>query len=232
MQVVEYGRDKLIGGAALCAGLAALGMWFYPHSRGFLALIVVIMTPLLAAGAIAIAAKLFGDRVAIRFDARTLVLQTLWNKYSGPWSDLIDFGVERVTTYGLYGLVKTGQTDSFYVKVAGGLTGTRKFSFNTALLDLGPRGLDGLFEMLAEGRGRAVPGVTATGAATPCFGTRTTPAQRDPLMGMPQADTFDPDAVMARYIANRDAAAALTSVAPPLTPPVAPVRPSFGRKAV
>lgn len=60
----------------------------------------------------------------------------------------------------------------------------------------------------------------------------------DPVESSTDEKPFDPDAIMARYLANRDPAAARaydSPTAPPATPPAAPpapasARPSFGRK--
>lgn len=203
MQVVRYAMGKLLLAAGACLAVAIGGVAFYDGELGFKSILLLLCAPIGAIGAVLLLARAVGSREALRFDGVNLRVTGLLGAKEVRWSEVIGIELQRVTTHGLFGLVKTSQSDSIMIQVHGGLTGAKKLLVRASLLELGPEGSTGLLYDLDRARDGAAP-------ARP---------SHDPVSDAD--DVFDADAALARYMARR--------ASEPEAAPV-PVRPSFGRK--
>lgn len=185
---------------------------------------VVFMAPgiVMFAMAALILLKAITDRELVRFDHRSITVNTLLGKGAMHWADvhtveahvfsrldvkaLMMLGSRR--TIALTGLDDQGRPVALYIPVA--------------LLDLDEEGLTRLVADLICCRASA-------GAEVPAWRPAARAEPRAPVVspaGDPRA-SFDPDAIMARYLAERDRTIAETR---PDLPPSSPR--SFGRKVV
>ena len=186
--------------------------------------LLLIGGPLVALGMIR---KLVGDATAIRYDERTVTVFTTWKSHSLSWADVRSVDI-LVMTQHLYGVIPIKRTYFLDFKVKGGLLGTKKLRLPLKLLGLKKEAGAALVAELERARLGAphLPSMSAYGSDGHF---QTGPKGRDPLEGAPREDGFDPDAVMARYMARRAQAAAQ----PSSEPQVAPTRVAgFGRKGV
>ncbi len=162
---------------------------------------------------------LLSDRVALRFDNRMIFIATMWRKRELLWSEVLELGTATVSTYALYGLVKTGSSTSLSIITKKSLFGSQKLEVSPSFLELGSGGFPTLVEQLERAKAGALLGVETAPTAKSVSQNRS----RDALEGAPRSDDFDPDAALARYMARRDQTADI--------PAHAPSRPAFGRKA-
>lgn len=150
-----------------------------------------------------------GDRPAIAYDARQVIVNTLHRGIRHDWSEVGDVALERQTTR-YFGIIPGSKKDFLCVRIGAG--SSRTYRINAALVDLPRGGIEALHRDLAAIRIAAV-GVSQTASAD---------------IG-PAAASFDADAAIARYLAAKQA----EPVAPPA--PAAPAsrhppRPTFGRR--
>ena len=231
MKTVYYSAGRLMVLGAGCAGFAVLCFWALGHVHGFKFLICLIGLPFFALGAPLAFFKAMGDRVAVRYDASSVYMATLWRGRAVLWSEVDAIGIEQLNTYALYGLVKTGSTKYLTLRRKGGLPGSKKLRVTAKLLDLPVGGLEALVVDLERARN----GVVTPVAGPIAYGVNSPNRNRDPLEGVPAPTDapFDPDAIMARYMANRDTAvgeAPRASAQP--QPQSRPAVRQFGRLAV
>ena len=178
--------------------------------------------------------KLSGDRVAIEFDRKVLKISTLWSKTTLTWDEVCGVHVERLTQK-LYGIIPVWSIRFLTFRVMRGI-GTKKIRVQLGLLEPGKAEMDRLIATL---RSLSVGGEADLQPATLAQGGHDASVASD----------FDPDAVMARYLARRgtgDAAATPGLSAPSRAPtingvpvratapstPDAPARPAFGRRGL
>lgn len=218
MNTVDYSQARLMRGFMLFMGGAALSAAVMPV--GMLKWLVTAV--LLAAGALS-GAKLFGDRSALLWDQRGVTLITLTGRKSVDWREVLDIGAERMTQY-LWGFIPVSSVDFIAIKTRGGLIASRKLRVSASLLELPAGGSAELALTLKRAHAAAMGGAAIPDA--PAQSPRRPVAE--PEVG--NGGGFDPDAVIARYLAQKSAAAGAADAAPE-APPM-PVRPVFGRKAV
>ncbi len=215
MQTISYSRNKLIISAVVFAGLAWFGLTL---GQG----IWLVLPIFLIAGSIASLIKLAGDRVAVEYDRNTVTIRSLWGRRTLPWTDVVSVSVLQ-RTYRTLGIIPVGRYRFLTFRVKGGVLGTKKVQLPFLLLEPGSSELavqvDAMQRLsLGEAPGAPVGEVAA----------RRTPDSID------RGSDFDPDAVMARYLAGR--VASIPSTAPAAAPanlplmPGAPPRATFGRK--
>jgi len=231
MHTIAYDRSRLVTGSLFtlifcpilglfCCAVGGLGI--------LVGIILIIGGPLVALGMIG---KLVGDSTAIRYDQQTVTVFTTWKSHSLSWADVRSVDILVMTTH-MYGFIPIKRTYFLDFKVKGGLLGTKKLRLPLKLLGLDKEAGAALVAELDRARLGAphLPLTSAYGADAP-FQTR--PKGRDPLEGAPRDDGFDPDAVMARYMARRAQAAAQPQSAPQPAPQGAPTRAAgFGRKGL
>ena len=163
--------------------------------------------PLILVAAIFLTAPirmLMSDGVAFRADRSALIVSGIWGKRRFAWSDVADIDLIRVTTASHGKPSPGGGTVYLCFKIARRLRGQKEIRLDYGLFDLPSGNAFDLVEDIRKLKQAAAPGPTGYYADAP------------------RSDGFDPDAIMARYMQNRDKAE-----------PVAPApaaKPSFGRK--
>lgn len=150
-----------------------------------------------------------GDRPAIAYDARQVIINTVHRSTKHDWSQVADVGLERQTTR-YFGIIPGSKKDLLCVRIGAG--SSRTYRIDAALVELPVGGLEALHRDLAAVRVAAV-GVSKSAVAG----------------DDPAPSSFDADAAIARYLAAKQA----EPVAPPA--PAAPTfrsppRPTFGRR--
>lgn len=234
MTTIHYSRAKLIfSGAFLMIGAPVLGLFclFGGPIMMLIGLILLIGGPLMSLGRIV---RALGDGKAIEYDARQITLHALGKTRKLNWREVTAIEVETLTQR-IYGFIPVSRQHSIRISHSGGVIGTARIliPFNVLALDKTAiiarladmerlRGGDG-FVRGGAGVSRAAMQDALTG-----IGERTPPET-----GAPEepASDFDADAVMARYLARREAEAqaiarAEADAAPRMPPRVA----GFGRK--
>ncbi len=186
MQTIRYSATKLtlavVGGIAMAAFAPVL----IDSPRGkiqFAGYIFLIIGPLLSLISLK---TLLGERVALRFDHRTVEIATLWRRRTLNWSDVASVGVSTVSTYGAFGLVKTGSSDTIAIKTKPGMFGGKEYGVAKGFLALDSAGYVKLLGDLVdafEGNARHAPAVPPEGAAAPFR----QPAEAPSLNGAPIA---------------------------------------------
>jgi hypothetical protein len=220
MKEVHYSRARLLQAGIGCPILAVLGLWAGGRADGFAALVLFVSAIALFVVAPVALIKANGDRVALRYDNRNLEIATLWSRRSVTWSEVVEVGTETLSFSTFFGFIKTNSANYLVVKLAGGLIGSKKVRLVTGLLDLTGTSLQDLVAELSLARA----GNNPLQATAPSTWTHNAPQSSDPLEGGPRSTEFDPDAAIARYLANREPSAQLV--------PSAPARPAFGRKGL
>lgn len=221
MQTVHYKRGDMIGQAIGCLALAVGSVWMAANFHGtfkFLGVFLAVTLPFLA---VALFARAAGDCIALQFDGQSLSIKTLWRKATVPWKQVTGIHRETLRQTSMFGLIR--QDIGFYlvVTLASGGLGSNKFQLDERLLDWPKGALPTLLDDLARaGQLGRVAGSEPEPRSAPTFAKT-----RDPLEGARATDDFDPDAVMARYLAGRTA----QDSRPPSAPP-RPSAPGFGRR--
>ena len=214
MRTIRFGTGKLAVGAALgiILPVAGLPMMFGGAIWAIIGLVLIVGGPLAATSSIK---RLLGDGVALEYDASGVRIATTWSSERFKWSQVRSVGSSQLVTR-MYGFIPVNRQHFIDFKVEGGTFGTRTIRLALAALAVNKRDFDSLIGDLQLAHAGHAPAVPITAAPAD------TVRRRDPLEGAPRDDSFDADAALARYLANR-----------PTEPPaasVAPARPVFGRK--
>ena len=238
MHIVRYSATRLAFG--LLAGLAMLLCSFamIGAERGktqFAGALFLIIGPLLAVGCMKM---LMGNREALRFDASSVEITTMWRRQRFAWSQVEAVLLKTVNSYALYGLIKTGSSQSLNIKTAGGLFGTRSHTISKVFLEINDHdyaALPALMERLRRGH-------QPVQTAAPLNTVGHAPVHQQAALHAPIADSgdFNPDAALARYMQRKAASpsepsgqtAAPTLNGLPMQTGSHPVRPAFGRKGI
>ena len=223
VKTVHYSTVKLVLMLIACVGMTWASFAMLQSERGKVQFAGAVFAVIGPAGFFAMLKALWGDRVALRYDARSIEITTLWRSRRFAWDEVESVGFTQVSSYAAYGLIKTGTSESLTIKVRGGMIGTRSFNLSKLLLDLTTAEYRALAEHLDLARmGTYVP---SSASAAPV---------RDRL-GQQDDAGFDADAALARYLARRpqpEPGAPLLN-GQPLAAPASAHRPSgFGRKGL
>jgi hypothetical protein len=212
----------LLGGVGLFFGKTWLAV------GGFMPMLLMAI---MLAGAAKLAFDAMSRDPAVRFDEHNLwVRKGLGGMHQVPWRDVHHIGLKVITIrYG--GIIPVGRTEHVVVTCNGGTLGTRRLRLATSTMELPPGGGSGLVHVLQKAHEASV-GVAAAamaGAGSVGWGVDRT------LKAAPEEsqETFDADAALARYLAQKEAAAKSRSApaAPaPAVQPHMPQRPVFGRR--
>lgn len=173
--------------------------------------------------AILVVARLFGDRTVLRFDARTLTVRGLLGEGIMLWDDVDDIAVRKASIFSLPTLFASGTRRNIEVTARiNRLGGPERLLIPYPLLGIAQNGLVDLFDTLSAAQaGTPRPAAASKQASAP-----------PPRPATPAADAadmpFDPDAIMARYLAEREQLVA--AARPDLVAPAG--RATFGRKIV
>lgn len=217
MTTIYYSRTMLIfSGAFLLIITPILGvicMMGGPILM-ILGLIMLIGGPLLSIWRII---RAFGDLKAIEYDDRQITLHPLGASRKLNWREVTAIEVQTLTQR-IYGFIPVSRQHSIRISHSGGVLGTARIliPFNVLAIDktaVIARLAD--MERMRSGQGQALPR-----------------AAYQPPSDQAEPSDFDADAVMARYLARREAEAeaiarAQVAAAPRMPPRVA----GFGRKS-
>lgn len=227
MHTIDYDRFGLVTNslfAMIICPILGLVLCAFGVMGIIVGIVLLVGGPLMALGMIR---KLLGDATAIHYNERTVTVFTTWKSHSLSWADVKSVGI-MVMTQHLYGIIPIKRTYFLDFKVKGGLLGTKKLRLPLKLLGLKKEAGAALVAELERAR-LGAPHLPLTSAYGADGHFQARPTGRDPLEGAPRDDDFDPDAVMARYMARR----AQTAAQPLAAPQVAPTRVAgFGRKGV
>ena len=165
LNTIAYSRGKLLAHAGLGALAVLFAFWGVGHFGGVGQLFMILLIPVAAYMALGAVRRASGDLTALRWDERGLTVRTLFSQRDLAWSEVAGIGIKQVTTYALFGVLKTGSQRSLMVRVTrGGLFGGR-VGVSSNLLDLGGRTLEGLvIELGAAQAGRNPPPSMASAA--------------------------------------------------------------------
>ena len=212
-------HDLSVGAAGRAAArIAVPAILFFPTSS-----LLSFMLPFTIGAIVALAlaflilARLAGDRMILRYDAETVTVRGLLGEATMLCADVADVTVRKAAWWDLRVRFTSGSRRNLAVLGRGNrLGGSDTLYIPIDLLGLDAPALARLVtRLLAVRGGSAAPGVAGA------------PAPRRAPERAPAADggTFDPDAIMARYLAERDAL-----VATQRPDPLPVRRPVFGRK--
>lgn len=205
MHKVNYRPGKLMLSAAASLLIALwLGYGWSPDDN----IVWIAGAALFAYLAFASIRTAIGDRPAIAYDARQVIINTLHRSTKHDWQEVGDVAIERQTTR-YFGIIPGSKKDFLCIRIGGG--SSRTYRINAALVDLPRGGIEGLHRELAAIR---LAAVDAVGSALASDGA--------------PASSFDADAAIARYLAAKQAEPA--SAKPPAPAFRAPQRPTFGRR--
>jgi len=223
---IEYGQAQLVRSLFLYAGFGVAGLYLMPRFHGFLFFVAAIGVPCLLILAVGTILKLGGDRVALNWDGNGLTVATLWRRRTFAWSDVVDIKVTAVSTYA-FGFIRTARVETLGIHVRGGITGKTQWSILPKLLDFKGRTLADLVAGLHAAK--------AANSAAFIKPAQVGPAVAPPITASAGAGEFDPDAIMTRYLAEREEQSSLqpsAEGASSATSGVSPQRPQFGRKGI
>lgn len=297
MRTVYFSKGRLIFSIifAIAIPFVALPMLFAGPFLGILGMVFLVCAPMIA---ISNAKRLFGDRVAVQFNASQVIFAKTWSRQTFSWSQVRSVDATQMVMR-LWGIIPVSRTNFVDLKVEGGLLGmSRKIRLAQKMLDITANEFVELVGQMqlakanhAAANVKVVPPVhsapqPSVAAHAPAAGqTRMFGSARDPLEGAPrgpmdlparflqnevaaahgvqqsqpasnaapapqfddprvgalEAQSFDPDAIMARYLASKaaeqaeqapepDRPAPLPGAAQPVST-ATPHRPIFGRKA-
>lgn len=184
---------------------------------------VILMVPglILFATAILILFKAAFDRDLLRFDHRQVTVNSLLTKRTVAWADVIDVTARVHSWFNVKVLMTIGSRRAI-VLTAHGLRGEfYELLLPIGLLDLDKDGLTALVADLISCRAAGGLLVPAWQPAPP------PPREYKPTPAGDPRESFDPDAIMARYLAERKQV--VQQVRPELTGPQMG-RKTFGRK--
>ena len=214
---IAYSRGKLLAHAGFGVFAILFAVWGVGHFGGAWRVVMTLLIPVFAIMALAAMRRALGDLTALRWDRRGLTVRTLFSHRDLAWSDVVDIGIQQVSTYALFGLMRVGSQRSLMLRLAsGGLFGKR-MGVSSNLLDLGGRTLESLVLELSAAQAGRNPASPSTASAAPIWASQPAPA-------------FDPVAQTAAPMRSTAPAPARTADQPPRFG-TGPAR-AFGRRGV
>jgi hypothetical protein len=235
MRTIRFSTGKLVLGLLLGIALPFMGLFMLlggPIGK-IIGLILIVGGPVVVIQSIK---RLMGDGIALAFDRAGVTLDSGWSTKRFAWSDVEDIQLTKMTMR-MYGFIPVSSQHYIDFRVPGGLFGTKKVRLSVKLLDIKKDEMGPLYnDLLLSKAGQqlnAAPHMMPQpqpqfAAPAPARAIAPTPASPETA---PQSD-FDPDEVMARYMARRaqEQEAVAQAQARAYTPMATPARPSFGRK--
>jgi hypothetical protein len=226
MTTLYYSRAKLILSGVfllILAPLLGLVCLFLGPIGILIGLVLVLGGPLMSIGRLG---RVFSDLKAIEYDDRKLTLHPLGRSRELSWGEVASIEVHTLTQY-IYGFIPVSRQHSIRISHSGGMLGTAKVTipFNLLAMDKATviaRLAD--MERMRGGDGYVTGGAVASRKAM--LAALSAPREGKAKYSEPASD-FDADAVMARYLAQREARAEAEAAAAPQMPPRVA---GFGRK--
>lgn len=211
MKPIYYRSGKLALTALLC-GAAGVFTLSTNDDGSLLSNLFGVMS-LIGAGAAGFCGV--DPRPAIALNGRLLAVRTMFRRKVVDVRDILVVSVER-RSFRLLGVLPLSRRGYLVIRVEGGLTGSQRITLNGGMLALPPGGLKVLCETVKAARG------TTSNEATPLL---LAPAISDEGGG-----GFDPDAAIARYLAQKVALPQPAEPPPAAAPLPGPPRAIFGRR--
>lgn len=147
MKKVEYHKGKLL--FSVIAGIILIPfalMLLDADSRKFqlVGLIFIIFGPTLSLGA---SLKLFGEGIALRYDANNIYIEDMWKKQQARWSEVTGAGQynQDIRVGGIFGIAQSNQY--LYVDFKGGMFGKKRILLSHNFLKISK---DELLKIAAE----------------------------------------------------------------------------------
>ncbi|MEO7689917.1 MAG: hypothetical protein ABIS51_11585 [Sphingomonas sp.] len=201
---VRYNKREIWGRFLIMIPFVLISLWlghFLKDPRLFSPGTLSVVAALFFIAAIRI---IMSDGVAFRADRSALVVSSVWRKRRFAWSQVTDIDLIKVTVTSHGKPSPGGGTIYLSFKIARGLRKEKEIRLECRLFDLPLDSVANLVENIRKLKQSAAPGPAGYYADAP------------------RSDGFDPDAIMARYMQNRDKAEP--------APPAPAAKPSFGRK--
>ena len=201
---VKYNRKEVWGLFIAMIPLVLISLWLghlFKDPRLFSATTLIPVAAIFFIAAIRI---IMSDGVAFRADRNALIVSGVWRKRCFAWSDVADIDLIKVTATSHGKPDPGGGTIYLVFKITRMVRKDEEIRLNYGLFDLPLEDAANLVENIRKLKHAAAPGPAGYYADA----TR--------------SDDFDPDAVMARYLQNRDKTEAAA--------PAPAAKPSFGRK--
>lgn len=212
MTTLYYSRAKLVTSGALLlfvVPVIGLGCFFFGPFGMVLGAILLVGGPLMSIGRLA---RVFGDLRALEYDTRQITLYPMGAPRRLEWRQVASIEVETLTQY-IYGFIPVNRQHSIKISHAAGGRRLSSITIPFNLIDADKAAI--LARMAQMETLRSGAGEAPAGRAAP---------QRIADAEEPVSD-FDADAVMARYLKQREAQAE-EAARPQMPPRVA----GFGRK--
>ncbi|WP_054123483.1 hypothetical protein [Novosphingobium sp. AAP93] len=222
MTTLRYSRAKLIfSGAFLLILAPVLGLFslFAGPLGMIIGLILIVGGPLMSIGRLG---RVFSDLKAIEYDARQIHLHPLGTSRRLNWREVTGIEVHTLTQY-IYGFIPVSRQHSIRITHTGGVLGKAKITIPFNLLAIDKAAVIARLADMEKMRG----GDGFVGGAARISRAAITEAMNAPREDHEPASNFDADAVMARYLAQREAKAQEAEAAAPQMPPRVA---GFGRK--
>ena len=165
---------------------------------------------------------------ALSFDARGVTMRSTLKKAELAWSDVLDVSV-KVITLRYWGIIPISKQSILTIHYQGGVFGSRKIHLSLGTIELPAGGVGGLLDELNAARVAAVgvAGVVMAGADEQGRGAARARQAAVAAEAATPASDFDPDAAIARYLAQK---AAAPQEPGPAALQAGPPRATFGRR--
>jgi len=230
MTTLYYSRAKLITSGAFLLILApVLGLFslFAGPIGMIVGVILIVGGPLASIGRLG---RVFSDLKAIEYDERQIHLHPLGASRRLNWREVTGIEVHTLTQY-IYGFIPVNRQHSIRITHSGGVLGKAKITIPFNLLAMDKTAVIArLADMEKLRGGDGFVGGAARVSKAALTQAMNAPREAPREVEEPVSD-FDADAVMARYLARREAEAAAVARAEEAARPQMPPRVAgFGRK--
>ncbi|MEP7004626.1 MAG: hypothetical protein ABI810_01495 [Sphingomonas bacterium] len=204
MVEVKYSKREIWGRFLVMIPFVLISLWlghFIKDPRLFSPTTLIVVAVIFFIAAIRI---IMSDGVAFRADRSALIVSSIWGKRRFAWSDVADIDLIKVTVT-LHGKPSPGgRTVYLRFKITRRLRKEKEIRLECRLFDPPLENAANLIENIRKLKQTAAPGPAGYYADAP------------------RSDDFDADAIMARYMQNRNKAEAAA--------PAPAAKPSLGRK--
>lgn len=140
---------------------------------------------------------LVGDRVALRYDSRSVEIRLPYRYRRMAWSEIETIRIRTIDQYAMHGLIKTASHKTLIVTLKEGAFGFRSFSLHAFYLGVSAPELVRIAAEMEEFQNAAAPvGHPSAGFRAPTEGYRPAPTASE-------GGGFDPDAALARYMERK-----------------------------
>jgi hypothetical protein len=215
MTVIHYRPAKLGFSALGCALVAAFLLWTELNADGEADVLWLAAAAVLGYLAFANGRAALGGQPALRFDEQGVQISTLHRSISLRWDEIFDVRIQSFTLRYMW-IIPVSRQDFLAFVTKGGPLSSKTYKLAASQLELPAGGVFGLRHTLC--------GIVGEQAATSALAPAASVPQ--PSAAAAEGAAFDPDAAIARYLANKQA----REEASPASASTQPPRPVFGRR--